>query len=265
MSRSASSSGSRPLAAEQLGQFQRHVPRLLGARESAPSRLDADLQERGIARELREIDLLPGVAVAVHPALRVPRGRVLPAAPPARARRGCAGRARAARRCRRSARRRAARTARAASGRAGGDRLAAEESRRSRSRCTGCRGCSRRRETTARVSGTGHDRRHRDHLAGVGEPDQPALAAAATARAATIRPARSSWSASRAASSCWNVRRSRRAARAMAWRSGDRSSADRGDLREQLVACPPASRCSRARPGACPRSCRSPGSSTCTG
>ena len=110
--------------------------------------------------------------------------------------------------------------------------------------------------------------RHRDdlgqrhHLAGVGQPDEPALAAAGQARAATIPPARPSWSRAgrpAPAGTCggrvWRrgpwcdavpVSRSRRSSRA----------ARRGS---------PASRCSRARPGACPRSCRSPGSSTCTG
>ena len=57
--------------------------------------LKSDREERGIPGQDREVDLLPCVAVAVHPALRVPRRARPAAAPRARAPRRCAARARA--------------------------------------------------------------------------------------------------------------------------------------------------------------------------
>ena len=91
-------------------------------------------------------------------------------------------------------------------------------------------------EEPRRVSGTCAIGGIGDDFAGVGQPDQPALAAAATAPAATIPPARPSWS--RAGSRAPAGTCAGRCGRRGPWsgRGGRADQADRGDLREQLVA-----------------------------
>ena len=171
------------LFAEQLGHFQCHDC-FLPERILAESLTVPTCRNAGSRASFDEIDFLPRVAVAVHPPLRVPRRHVVRRRRRAPARPGCAIPARAARRCRRC-RSPAARPEQHEPLLAAARRPYSRPRKSPKNRSTLKR--LPRMLATPRYHGLRHAARRTIvgtviDLAGVGQPDQPPLAAAGPAQ-----------------------------------------------------------------------------------